>query len=344
MPLASSAVIDFEDLPAGGSGTPATVLVIDQYAAKGIKFNGPVALDYSKGVPVPGFAHSGTKAIELCYGEEFCTTPLEMHFTSPQSHVKVWVGLSEFPLETRTVILQAFDATGSLVAQATTTLSSSTTPQPIRTLLEVISSSANITSARVSYTGALVSPPTVYNNFLAIDDVEVYASPTCAIELNRTGFVNGDTGIAQVLQVTNPTASPVAVEFKLWFVMPGRSAPIVFVRGGADGSFVLRPGFNQNFGPLTLFTVQPTFPRGTYGFNCRFLDPVSGRVLSEDLVPFTISGDIRYAVCGPSEGKCQCDTRLPADDDAGCGDFMQQCKDHEYGKGSCTGYICECHQ
>src|SRR5687768_2404615 len=70
---AAPIVIDFEDLPAGPTGAPATVVVNDQYADRGIRFNNPVALDYSIGaVAIPGFAHSGVKAIEQCYTEEFC--------------------------------------------------------------------------------------------------------------------------------------------------------------------------------------------------------------------------------------------------------------------------------
>src|SRR5262245_10539402 len=78
---AAPVVIDFEDLPAGPVGASARVNVNSQYAARGIIFNDPVALDYSAGaVAIPGFTHSGTKAIEQCYSVEFCTTPIEMSF------------------------------------------------------------------------------------------------------------------------------------------------------------------------------------------------------------------------------------------------------------------------
>src|SRR5262245_36593789 len=57
---ASGVVIDFEDLaPGGPGGAGSPVIVTNQYADKGIIFNSPVALDYSKGpFSVPGFAHS----------------------------------------------------------------------------------------------------------------------------------------------------------------------------------------------------------------------------------------------------------------------------------------------
>src|SRR5262249_53870180 len=94
---AAPIVIDFEDLPAGPPGTDALVFVSGQYADQGILFFPfPSAFDYSRGsLAIPGFAHSGTKAIEGC-SAEFCTEPIEMSFTTAQPRVKVWVGFSSF--------------------------------------------------------------------------------------------------------------------------------------------------------------------------------------------------------------------------------------------------------
>lgn len=109
----------------------------------------------------------------------------------------------------------------------------------------------------------------------------------CNATLNKTTFVNNDQVIAQTLQVDNPGASPVNVEYKLWFDAPGMP-PASFLRGGADGSFTLAAGFSQNFGPMNLFIVTSSLPRGAYSFNCRFLDPVTGAIKAEDLNPFTV--------------------------------------------------------
>src|SRR5262245_29810588 len=182
-------VIDFENLPADGPGTGAAVVVTSQYADRGIIFNGPVALDYSKGpLAIPGFAHSGVKAIEQCYGAEFCAKPVEMSFTEAQRRVKVWVGYGARLTERRTVLLRAFDASGNPAGSATATLDPSVSPQPIRTPLEVISSSANITRAAVSF-----SPGTVLMNNLAVDDVEFDVAgprPTCLAIRNPTVTLN----------------------------------------------------------------------------------------------------------------------------------------------------------
>jgi hypothetical protein len=99
--------------------------------------------------------------------------------------------------------------------------------------------------------------------------------------------VNGDQVIAQVARLANPGPNPVPVEVKLWFEVP-ESPPVPFLTVGADGSFVLPSGFNQDFGPLTLATVQASYPRGQYQFNCRLLHAVTGAPLAEDSNPFQL--------------------------------------------------------
>jgi len=113
------------------------------------------------------------------------------------------------------------------------------------------------------------------------------ASPICQAQLNKASFVNGEVVLAQTLRIANPSTSPLAIEYKFWLEMPA-GPPVTFARGGADGAVVLSPGFDQNFGPLNVFTVQPSSPRGTYGFNCRFIDPITGALQAEDLNTFTV--------------------------------------------------------
>src|SRR5262245_38375206 len=66
---AFAALITFEDFTAGAPGSvegPADVS--SRYAASGITFANASGFDYSKSAAYPpGFAHSGTKAIEACY-------------------------------------------------------------------------------------------------------------------------------------------------------------------------------------------------------------------------------------------------------------------------------------
>jgi hypothetical protein len=161
-------VLDFEDLSTGGPGGSGNLLAIfGNYGSQfGVLFNGPKAIDYSVGSSaIPGFAHSGTKAIEACISQEFCTVPIEMTFTAPQSRIKVFTGYSESLAQVTAVILSAFDASGNLVGTATAMFNASPGAQSIRTPLEVRSSNANIVRATVSTARG-------FNSHLAVDDVE----------------------------------------------------------------------------------------------------------------------------------------------------------------------------
>ncbi len=56
---------------------------------------------------------------------------------------------------------------------------------------------------------------------------------------------------------------------------------------GADETFVLPIGFDQNFGPLPLFPAAD-MPPGNYEFSCRLLDPITKKLLAEDLNTFEV--------------------------------------------------------
>ena len=85
----------------------------------------------------------------------------------------------------------------------------------------------------------------------------------------------------------NPGTTAAKVELKVWLTFPG-IAPISILNFGADGSFTIPPGTNQNLGTMTLFTVDSTSPRGEYQFNSRMVDPVTGKLKSEDINAFTL--------------------------------------------------------
>ena len=59
-------------------------------------------------------------------------------------------------------------------------------------------------------------------------------------------------------------------------------------KAGFDGSIVLPLGFDNDFGPLPLFTVAPGSPRGDWTWGCRLSDPTTGETLSESLLPFIV--------------------------------------------------------
>jgi hypothetical protein len=130
-----------------GPGTGGAVPVLNFYAAQGVIFKA-VALDFSKGLAIPNFAHSGTRAIETCYAVEFCSAPIEMTFTQAQTRVRLWVGFSSSLAQSATVAMHAFADDGSQVGQTIKTLPANATPTAIETAMEITTIGARI--ARVT--------------------------------------------------------------------------------------------------------------------------------------------------------------------------------------------------
>jgi hypothetical protein len=180
---AQAKVIDFESLNAPGNGAGGLV-VKNQFQADGIIFQNASALDYSQGIPIPNFAHSGTKAIEVCRAAEFCTAPLELTFTTAQRRVKLWVGYSFTLAPAQAVVMRAFDVFGNPVGTATHTLGPSSGVIPVSTPFEITMpfTFPRIVRVTVSFLGAEAPSPTMFNNSLTVDDVEFDTEgspPTC---------------------------------------------------------------------------------------------------------------------------------------------------------------------
>ncbi len=112
-------------------------------------------------------------------------------------------------------------------------------------------------------------------------------TPTCDIQLSQVTYSDGDTVNADVFRIANLTSAPIAVEWKVWLGLPG-APPLSVFNLGADGSFVLPADFDVNLGPVPLVPVTADLPSGDYEFSCRLLDPVTGKLLVEDLNSFNI--------------------------------------------------------
>lgn len=156
-------VLTFEDFTTAGPGEGGQVRLTTQYP--GVSFNSPSILDYSKALAVPGFAHSGTRAIVVCLGIEFCgDTTFQIHFAEPQQRVRVWAGVSGRHAGPVSVTLLAFDSNGSQVDRGAAVIATNA-PARIETPLEVRSDANRIMTVTIAAQGAFVSD-------LAIDDVE----------------------------------------------------------------------------------------------------------------------------------------------------------------------------
>ena len=167
--VASAAqLITFEEIAAGGPGQGTGTPVLNFYAAQGVIFKA-AALDYSKGIGIANFAHSGTKGIETCIAVEFCTAPIEASFTTPQARVKIRVGFDSALTQPITVVMRAFASNGTQVGQASATLNSNAVPTSIQTPIEITTATATITRVAVAIeNGSTLA----FTNGLAIDDFE----------------------------------------------------------------------------------------------------------------------------------------------------------------------------
>jgi hypothetical protein len=103
--------------------------------------------------------------------------------------------------------------------------------------------------------------------------------PQCKVELDADLYLPGDDVIANVLQLANPGAASVPVEVKTWFETPA-GAELAKHNVGTDGSLVLAPTSERDYGPISLTTVPLTASAGWYSFNCRIVSPVTGWQLS----------------------------------------------------------------
>lgn len=178
-------VVDFEILPSDGPGLPAAVLANSQYADLGVLFNNPAGIDYARGSTLPGFAHSGTKAVEACYGAEFCTAPIAMAFAAPQRRLQVWVGYRGRLDALREVVLVALDAAGAEIARAVAFLEPAVSSQAIQLPLALELPSAAIVAAEVRF-----APPTLLTSGLAVDDVEFDHAGSAACGSSRDPVVS----------------------------------------------------------------------------------------------------------------------------------------------------------
>ncbi|HEX3418119.1 MAG TPA: hypothetical protein VHT21_17200 [Stellaceae bacterium] len=222
-----------------GPGTGGAVPVLNFYAAQGVIFKA-VALDFSKGLAIPNFAHSGTRAIETCYAVEFCSAPIEMTFTQAQTRVRLWVGFSSSLAQSATVAMHAFADDGSQVGQTIKTLPANATPTAIETAMEITTIGARI--ARVTVGLESGGAPTFT---MAVDDVEFDTAgppPACAATQDPTVSISQPEN-GQTVQFD---------QFILAFVVnsadPFATTTITDAGSGQVHS-VSYPGFNGSFGP-----------------------------------------------------------------------------------------------
>jgi hypothetical protein len=238
-------LITFEEINAAGRGEGDGTAVLNFYAAQGVVFKAE-ALDYSKGIAIQNFAHSGTKAIETCIAAEFCSAPIEANFTAPQSHIKLWAGFSAPLTAPITVVLRAFSSDGTQVGQVGVTLAANSQPTSIQTPLELSSAATNIVRADIDVEDG--SGNVLFTNGLAVDDLEFDTAgppPPCPATQNPAVALTAPTSGLQTLYNSFPLAFSVATGDP--FAVTTVTATV-----GAQTQSVTYPGFSGAIGPLAM--------------------------------------------------------------------------------------------
>src|SRR5215203_1949696 len=244
--LLAQVTLSFDDRPPGP--------LSGQYSSQGVTFNFPLVRDYSQS---PGFVHSGSKAIELCFAIEFCKSPLDVKFTTGQGRVRIFVGFTSQLDQSSTVRLRAFDQNGHVVTEALAVLGPSTGPIPVQIPLEVVSPGGRIRQIIAGF-----ASNDAFNNGLVFDDLEFSAAgspPACPTQQNPVVTLsqpppNSAVQINEfVLQGTVQTGAPLE-EATLAATVPGNVrtsnvlGTIVQPIGGSFGAIrvdeLLFPGSN----------------------------------------------------------------------------------------------------
>lgn len=212
---AHAVIIDFEDIETAGWGTGGQTVISDQYRDRGVIFNRPIAIDYSKGLGIKGYAHSPTRAVEPCYSKEFCDTPIEMNFEIPVNYLKLWVGQSHslnIPMKVR---LQAYDGDGNRLGYDEMTMGPSDSSIPISIPLEVTSAEKPIYRADVGYMPD--KNGYVDNAGLAVDDVEFEVNGIPQVDLIASPGTSLNVGKSFIFsaQASDPEGEPLQYSFIL---------------------------------------------------------------------------------------------------------------------------------
>ena len=105
----------------------------------------------------------------------------------------------------------------------------------------------------------------------------------CEIDMSQPSYTSGQTITATSLRFANTNTTAASVEIKVWLGAPTGKLPIINVPAASFPA-----GLDVNLGPVPLFPVTAATPPGQWEFSCRILDPITGKLLAEDLNGFVV--------------------------------------------------------
>ena len=103
--------------------------------------------------------------------------------------------------------------------------------------------------------------------------IEETKPPSFQITMSQSIYVSGDTITATDFHPKNPNLAPIAVNLKVWLVVPA-IGEVTLVDIGSDGGFLMPGSLDFNLGPIKLIQVTRDFPpRGAWQLNARVANP-----------------------------------------------------------------------
>jgi len=122
--------------------------------------------------------------------------------------------------------------------------------------------------------------------------------PAIDIRLKQHVYEPGETVSAANYWISNPSGHNREVEVKTWLATSGRF-PTYVGKAALDGLITLPAALDQDLGPCPLFSLGADFKEGSYEFNTRVIDPITGDTLAQDVNSFIVTREGRISGARP---------------------------------------------
>ncbi|MDM7915949.1 MAG: CARDB domain-containing protein [Candidatus Eisenbacteria bacterium] len=242
---AEPVLLTFDDITGGPDGSRSGFVLTDQYADRGVHFNGPRVMGFPEG---PHFVRSEPNAIVHCFAMEFCDTPFQISFDRPVRSLRVRAGYDSPLARPVTILMVASDSAGSPVARDLQRFLPSPVPIPIGIELAVRTPEAVIREVEVRLRGGNDAPALL--SAFALDDLEFeYAPPRPLPDLAiggarvSAGPAAGGQSIEVLVQNEGKGNAP---ESRLLADLDGRRATTAVPAIGAGGALWIRVPFDPS--------------------------------------------------------------------------------------------------
>ena len=146
----------------------------------------------------------------------------------------------------------------------------------------------DITTGQVNAVGRINTLVQVFSPFGDMRFTELPAAPFCDVEATQAAYVDGEVTGLTVLRYANLGGADIVSRLILELKYDAGAFTATAFDIGADSSLVLPTGFDIDHGPQQILPVQTALPRGTWGYRCAIVDPVSGTVYAEDTAEFEL--------------------------------------------------------